>query len=274
MNRTPRVCCDILDCKFLAPLPFVTSDLSTVVAESDRILFVDEDPPWLGHVEIQSSPDSDLDLRIDRYNLLIEYRERMPVISAVLLLRPEADSPKLTGRRIQQRPNGEKYREFQYHVVRAWEQSVDSILNGPLAMLPLATLTEVPDEQVPGLVEKIEARLSATENVALANQLRTDAVILMGLKFSEELINSCPWRTDKMRESTIYQAILREGRQEAFQEALEEGRALLIHLGTKRFGSPTSATTERLNSIHEREQLNQLTERVMDVASWDELLPE
>ena len=84
------------------PVTVRNSDLSTVVAESDRILFVDEDPPWLGHVEIQSSAESDLDLRMDRYNLLIEYRERMPVISSVLLLRPEADSPRLTGVRFRQ----------------------------------------------------------------------------------------------------------------------------------------------------------------------------
>lgn len=247
------------------PVTVQNSDLSTVVAESDRILFVEEDPPWLGHVEIQSSPESQLDLRIDRYSLLIEYRERLPVVSAVLLLRPEADSPSITGRRVCQWPNGEIYREFQYHVVRAWEQSAETILRGPLAMLPLATLAKVPEAQLPGLVEKIEARFSAEEDTAHANQLRTDARILMGLKFSEELINSCPWRTDMMRESTIYQAILREGRE-------DEAKRLLFRLGTKRFGEPSPTISDLVNTIQDREKLEQLTEQILDVASWDELL--
>lgn len=243
------------------------SDLTTVVAESDRILIVDEDPPWIAHVEIQANADADLDLRVDRYNLLIEYRERLPVVSAILLLRPEADHPSLTGHRVQQKPNGEIYRDFSYHVIRAWQQPLAFVLEGPSALLPLASLTGVSEKQVASVVERIEARLAEIENSVVANQLRTDAAILMGLRFSAEVIKSCPWRTDSMRESTFYQAILEEGRN-------EEAKRLVFRLGTTRFGEPGPEVVEFINAIKDPGKLELLAEHILTAQDWEELVSE
>jgi hypothetical protein len=67
-----------------------------------------------------------------------------------------------------------------------------------------------------------------------------------------------------MKESSTYQAILAEGR-------AEEARRLL-HLGGKRFGSPSAQTRTALEGIDSVERLEQLTERLLDASGWDELI--
>lgn len=72
-----------------------------------------------------------------------------------------------------------------------------------------------------------------------------------------------------MKESTTYQAILEEGRSEGIVEG--EKKALLL-LGTRRFGPPDAATRAAIVSLDSIGKLDQLTARLLDVSSWDELL--
>ena len=58
-----------------------------------------------------------------------------------------------------------------------------------------------------------------------------------------------------MRESTTYQAILREGRQEGKVEGEQE---LLLRQGTKRFGEPDAATIAALEAIQDIDRLGAL----------------
>ena len=255
------------------PVAVKNCDLTSVVAESDSVLLIEEDPPWLGHVEFQTSSEIDLDLRIDRYNLLVEYREKLPVVSTVLLLRSQADSPRLTGHRIQSAPNRANYREFHYHVVRAWEQPVDSILRGPVTMLPLATLAMDAENKITAVINQVEERFSTEPDDSLVNQLRLDAMILMGLRFSKQFIQCSPWRTEKMRESTFYQGILEEGIEQGIEQGREEGAVgLFMRVATKRFGPASHDVFQIINGIHDLEIIAQLTERVTEVQTWGELL--
>jgi predicted transposase YdaD len=78
-----------------------------------------------------------------------------------------------------------------------------------------------------------------------------------------------------MKESTTYQAILREGRAEGLAEGRgEEAQAILLRQGTKRFGVPSEEARSALEAITAIERLEALTERLLDVESWDELLDE
>jgi predicted transposase YdaD len=82
---------------------------------------------------------------------------------------------------------------------------------------------------------------------------------------------------ERDEESTTYQAILREGREEGREEGLamgrvEEARAILLRQGTKRFGTPSDQIRAALAGITQIERLEVLTERLLDVESWDELL--
>jgi hypothetical protein len=75
-----------------------------------------------------------------------------------------------------------------------------------------------------------------------------------------------------MEESTTYQWIIRQG------EARGEVRALhetLLRQGKRKFKAPApDLARAAIESITSPERLAALTERIIDVASWDELLVE
>ncbi len=69
-----------------------------------------------------------------------------------------------------------------------------------------------------------------------------------------------------MEESTTYQATIRKG-------ATGEPRRLLLRIGTKKIGPPREETQARIEAINDLPLLEALVYRLLDVNSWDELLP-
>ncbi len=79
-----------------------------------------------------------------------------------------------------------------------------------------------------------------------------------------------------MRESSTYQAILAEGEARGLAEGEARGRAaearrILLRLGHKRFGPPDTRTRAALERIADPDQIERMTDRVLDGASWDDL---
>ena len=81
--------------------------------------------------------------------------------------------------------------------------------------------------------------------------------------------------------SSTYQAILEEGRAEGRAEVraeelakgrAEEARRILRRQGTRRFGKPDTHIEAALDAIADLERLEQLTDRVLEVTTWEELL--
>ena len=66
-----------------------------------------------------------------------------------------------------------------------------------------------------------------------------------------------------------YQKIVEEGRVEG---RVEEARAILLRQGRKRFGPPSPEIEATLAEITAIERLEALSERLLDVESWEELL--
>jgi hypothetical protein len=79
------------------PVLTVNSELSTILAEVDRVVRVNGPAPWLAHVELQAGYDRLLPLRMLRYRALLLHRHELPVESTVVLLRQDADGPVMTG---------------------------------------------------------------------------------------------------------------------------------------------------------------------------------
>ena len=73
------------------------TDLSTLSAAADALIRIEGPEPWLVHVEFQSSKDDLLPWRLLRYNVLSSDRHELPVLSVVILLRPEAENRSLNG---------------------------------------------------------------------------------------------------------------------------------------------------------------------------------
>jgi hypothetical protein len=85
----------------------IDSNLATILAEADRVVFVEGPAPWIEHLEFQASRDPRLHDRAHLYSTLLEHHHHVPVRTTVILLRPAADGPELTGRREQKLPEGD-----------------------------------------------------------------------------------------------------------------------------------------------------------------------
>jgi hypothetical protein len=76
-----------------------------------------------------------------------------------------------------------------------------------------------------------------------------------------------------MKESVTYQAILEEGEAKGRSEgAVAEAKTFLLRLGQIRFGSPDARVRSAVDAITDLERLEGLGERLLSVASWEELL--
>ena len=138
----------------------IDSNLSTITAEADKVLWIDAPEPWIEHAELQAGRDIRLVDRAHLYNTLLGYQFRVPIRSSLVLLRPAADGPELTGLREQRHRNGDVYDAFRYNVIRVWQQPVDLLLACGLTVLPLAPVSNVEPEKVPEVLLAIADRLA------------------------------------------------------------------------------------------------------------------
>lgn len=264
------------------PVSIIDSDVSTITGAADKIIRVDEPDPWLAHLELMSGYERKLGLRLNRYSVLVEYQHKLPVHSIVILLRPNADGSDITGQFQRKLPNGTVYDDFKYQVIRVWKEPLATFLTGSIATLPLAPLADVPVEQIDSVVLVMEQRLkeAGTDPVS-ANEMWAATYILMGMRYPEEVTSQLLAKVSHMRESTTYQAILAEGETKGRVEGRVEGRAeggvevmhkVLLRLGTHRFGPAPDNIRIAIEAITDLERLESLTEKVLDVSSWDDLL--
>jgi hypothetical protein len=68
-----------------------------------------------------------------------------------------------------------------------------------------------------------------------------------------------------MRESVTYQAILEEGR-------VEELHRVILRQGRLRFGDADETVRHEIEAIRDIETLEELTDGLVTVSSWDELM--
>jgi predicted transposase YdaD len=258
------------------PVDVVNSDLSTVTAEADKVIRVEGVVPWLFHVELQTRYDGRLPLRLLRYNVLLSHRHGCPVHTLAVLLRPAADGPALDGVFRQGSPDGRCRLEFHYQVVRAWELDLEQLLAGGIGTLPLAPLAVRSEEQMPAVVEALMRRVDPVAATAEAKELWAASAVLAGLRFPWESIKHWFRGVAVMRESSVYEGLLQEGRAEGRVEGrAEEARKILLKQGGIRFGHPADPASKAvLEALADLERLERLTERVLIVSSWGELLAE
>jgi predicted transposase YdaD len=273
LEKHPREWLEFLLGRKLSKVQIVDADLSTITSEADKVFRVGGRQPWMVHVEFMSGRDPDLALRVQRYNILIRCRHRLPVQSIVVLLRRAADGPRLSGELEDRLPSGALYHHFRYNVVRIWEQPVNEILAGSIATLPLAPIARVSSLELPGVIKRMQERLETEAKPYEIQDLWASAYILMGLIYSASVAKGLLRGVGQMRESATYQAILREGKAEGKAEGkIEEAKRLLLRLGRKKLGPPKAAIKSKIEAIAELARLENLSDRILDVTNWDELV--
>jgi hypothetical protein len=243
----------------------VDADLATVTAAADRVLRVHDEPPWLLHLELQSSRDPFLAANLHLYNALLEKRHGPPIQTMVVLLRRSADAPDLTAMLQRDFPGEPPYLTFSYRVVRVWQMPVETFLKGGLGTLPLAPLSDVAEADLPAVIERMDQRLRNETTPDEAGVLWTAADVLMGLRYPRSLIEQLLRGIHTMKDSVTYQAIVEEGVVKARQEDL-------LRLGRKRFGSSSESIEMSLRAITDPDRLARLVDRLLDATTWQELL--
>lgn len=127
------------------PVRLLNVDLSTVTTAADMVFAIGDPLAEILHLDAQAGPSATKHLDVLAYNVLLHRTYRVPVHSGVLLLRPQAQHPNLSGSvRYAARP-GRGRMEFEFEVIRLWEIPADDLLRSALATVPLAVLGKLPE---------------------------------------------------------------------------------------------------------------------------------
>jgi len=74
-------------------------------------------------------------------------------------------------------------------------------------------------------------------------------------------------------ESSYYRLILKEGMEKGREEGMIQGaQRLLLHQGEIRFGPPEPNVRAAIEAIQDVDRLERLSERLLSVSTWSELL--
>jgi predicted transposase YdaD len=251
----------------------IDSDVSAITAEADKVLRIDDQPPWVVHVELQSRRDARMADRLHRYNALLSYRHELPVHSVVVLLRPEAEMPALSGLLEKTLPKRTgAYLQFRYDIIRVWQFPVRELLAGGLATLPLAPISDVKPEELTHVLRTLLERLHKEAPPHQEAMLWTSTEVLLNSRYgndrSDEILSGVQdmiLGIHGIEETAVYQRIFAKGR-------VHQAREILLRQGRKKFGPPEERIQAAIEVLSDADRLDLLTERILDVSSWEELL--
>lgn len=256
------------------PAEIIDADLSTVSADADKVIHILTEKRSLLHWELQSGYDLTLPDRTLLYSILLKNRHHLPVRSVVLLLHPKADGAHMSGVLVYENSEG-IYNDFRYEVIRLWLLPVKILLEGGLATLPLATLAMMAPDEIETVFSRMRRRIESEATPKEIGELLTASGILMGLRYKADVIKKLMQGVIQMKESSFYQMILDEGREEgSIKGEANEARKVILRIGRKRFGEPNAATSSQIEDIESLEKLEMLIDRLLEVESWGELLPD
>lgn len=83
-----------------------------------------------------------------------------------------------------------------------------------------------------------------------------------------------------LKHSSTYQKLWREGFAEGFAKGFAQGfaegrvegaRAILLRVGSRRFGPPAPAARALIGQLHDPMQLTELCGQAIEATSWDDL---
>jgi hypothetical protein len=154
-------------------------------------------------------------------------------------------------------------------VIRIWEQPLEAFLEGGLGLVPLAPVTNVTEAGLPQIVQRMAERISREAPPEEAGTLWAAAGVLMGLVWPKGLVKQLLENVMILRESAWVQGLLEDGRAEG---RVQDRQEVLLQLGRKRFGAPDADTEATLRAIKDYERLNRMSDRLLDVTTWQDLL--
>ena len=153
-----------------------------------------------------------------------------------------------------------------------------------LPVLPLAPVANVEPGKLPELLMAISQRFVHETTPEQAVTLWAATKVLMGLRYPKEQVEVFTRGVSAMilgirgiEESSVYQDIFATGEAKGrdagrVEGAVEEARKTLLRQGRKKLGPPSESIEARITALGDLDRLNDLLDRILDVATWDQLL--
>src|SRR5437588_3625275 len=227
------------------------------------------------HLEFQTHNDPAMAERLLRYNVLARSEHRLPVLSCVIYLlgSGEASTSPLSW----MLPTEQEVLRFHYQSIELKALLPEEVMRPDLTgLLPLLPLTKNGARRE--IVESMFSRLLAAKKVDLVPIGYT----LASLAFNRENPVDQDWlfrrfheMHDILRETPIYQEILKEGREEGLEQGLQRGqlealRQAIVEVVVERFPKLVRLTKKQVVLIEDPELLRHVLVKVSVAQSAEE----
>jgi len=248
------------------PATALDTDLATTL-QADRVFRIDGEKPSLLHLELEGNPRLGIPRELMRYNTFIDHQYDLPVETVLILLRPKAIASDLTGLYQRLGASGQPISTFRYRVEKVWERSISYWLDCGPGLAALSVLTDEASRDLKSAVGQLaDFAKDRTADDTELKSIMNASYMLCGLRYPSGMAKAIFKGLNMlMEDSTTYQDILNEGRN-------EEGKAVLLSLATQRFGIPSPERAERLQSVNELSKIRSLTQTLLIAADWDDFL--
>ena len=191
------------------------SELSFEPIRADSVIFL-ESAELILHIEFQTDPNKNIPFRMTDYRLR-QYRKfpNKQVYQVVIYLTP-SQSPL-----VHETTFNIGKLNHKFNVIRLWEQPTE-IFQQYQGLLPFAALSQTNDAEE--TLRQVAKQIEQITDKQVQSNVAASTAIISGIALNQEIILRL-LRSDIMKESVIYQEILREGKAEGKAEGIVEGIA-------------------------------------------------
>ena len=247
-------------------------DLATTVDTSlhetsevvDRLIRVSHaDTEFILHVEFHAGHSGNMiPNRLFHYNAAVMKRYSLTTMSCVLILRSEADSPKIGDSVVRAVPRFGDVHKFRYRPIRIWREPLQTFLIPGSSLAVAGVLSDFGALSLEEAGLQIRGCIDAVSDFDEREELLEHAISLAGLRFNDEQAESMFGRKISVLEkySVTLQGVIRRA----------EARLLLSSAG-QIFGVPPQQVVDKVNGATS-EMLLQWNTKLRTAQSWTELI--
>ncbi|WP_009632174.1 DUF4351 domain-containing protein [Synechocystis sp. PCC 7509] len=229
------------------------TELNVEPIRADSVMLLQSSTVIL-HTEFQTFGDETMPFRMADYYLRLKRKFPQQTIQQVVIYLKKTNS-----NLVRQERYVTPVMTHQFRTIRLWEEPVEVFLRTP-GLLPYAVLSSAADKE--SVLAQVVNQLERIADSREQSNLVAATSILAGLELEEQTIRQL-MRSPAMRESTMYQSILREGRTDG-------EKTLVFKLLTRKLGSLSLEITAKVSNLS-LERLEALGESLLDFTSITDL---
>lgn len=235
----------------------IRADFVALLRPQSRILHLE--------FQVEATSNPPLPLRMLDYYVRLYRQYNYPVEQFVIFLKRTGSTSAYTDQFITDSTT------HRYRIIRLWEQDPAPLLANP-ALLPFATLAQADSPNT--LLEQVATQLDMIESREQRSNISACVEIVAGIKFDIETIRQF-LREDIMKESVVYQEIIREGLQQGIEQGVQQGKreealSFTMRLLTRRIGEVAPELQAQIQELT-TSQLEELGVALLDFNNASDL---